>query len=72
MDDTGDTMVVLLARMEALEAENSLLHETVDILQQTVDVLGNTVIVLQNTDNTTNDHLPTPVVSRAVKFKYFI
>ena len=57
MDDAGDTIVVLLARMEALEAENSLLHETVDILQQTVEVLNNTVMALQNTDNTTNDRL---------------
>ena len=54
MDDTGDTMVVLLARMEALESENSLLHESMEALQETVDVLNTTVLSLQNT---TNDRL---------------
>ena len=64
VEDTEDTIVVLLARMESLESANNLLQETVDLLhgtvealQETVDVLNNTVIALQSTDNTTNDRL---------------
>ena len=47
VEDTEDTIVILLARMEAA---NSL-------LQETVDELSNTVTALQNTDSTTNDRL---------------
>ena len=50
VEDTEDTIVILLARVEALEAANSL-------LQETDDVLSDTVTALQNTDNTTNERL---------------
>ena len=50
VEDAEDTIVMLLARMETLEAANSL-------LQETVDVLSNAVTALQNSDNTTNDRL---------------
>ena len=59
MDDTEDTIVVLLGTMEALDVENNLLHETVDVLQETMDLLQGTVDVLANTvkalQNTTNE-----------------
>ena len=64
VDDTEDTIVVLLARMEESEDENNILQETVDVLletmgvlQGTVDELNDTIIALQITDNATNDRL---------------
>ena len=59
VNDTGDTMALLLDRVSTLEVTINFQQEQIDTMQNTIDDQAATIVLLQSTDNITNERLDT-------------